>query len=77
MAETLARGRDIGRLQNLRRYERARIGDNRLMLAAMQGFKSLFGSELPLACELRNTGLALTDQLPLLKNLFMQHATGL
>ena len=44
LKEARRRERDIGSLVVLRRYERARKGDNLAMMAAMDGFKHLFGS---------------------------------
>lgn len=73
----LARGRDPGQLGALRRYERARKGDNLAMLAAMDGFKRLFGSDFPPLRLLRNTGLTLANALPPVKHLFMGRALGL
>jgi 2-octaprenylphenol hydroxylase len=75
--EALAKRRDIGGLWALRRYERARRGDNMLMLSAMDGFKRLFSTgNLPLAA-LRSAGLAAADRLTPVKRLFMQQALGL
>ena len=77
LAEAGTRDRDIGSMATLRRYERARRGDNLAMLAAMDGLKRLFStSSLPLAL-IRNLGLTLTDSLPLFKPLFMRRALGL
>jgi 2-octaprenylphenol hydroxylase len=64
-------------LHTLRKYERARKGDNRLMEASMSGFKTLFGNENPWLSMIRNSGLTLADQLPLVKSLFMKHAMGM
>jgi 2-octaprenylphenol hydroxylase len=64
-------------MHTLRKYERARKGENRLMEASMSGFKMLFGNENPWLSTLRNAGLGLTDQIPLVKNQFMRHAMGL
>jgi len=71
------RGRDIGGLWTLRRYERARRGDNILMLAAMDGFKRLFSNAVPPLGILRSAGLSTVDRLAPLKHLFMRHALGL
>ena len=64
-------------LHTLRGYERQRKGDNLLMEAAMSGFKTLFGNQDPLLSTLRNTGLNMVNQLPMVKNQLMQHALGL
>jgi 2-octaprenylphenol hydroxylase len=60
----------------LRKYERARKGENRLMETAMTSFKVLFGNKNPLLSALRNAGLGFADQLPLLKYRLMRHALG-
>lgn len=71
------RGRDIGGLWALRRYERARRGENALMLGAMDGFKRLFSNRVLPLVALRSAGLAATDRLGPVKRLFMRHAMGL
>jgi 2-octaprenylphenol hydroxylase len=73
----LAHGRDIAGLWTLRRYERARRGDNQLMLGAMDLFKRLFGNEEPAIVRLRGLGLSATDRLAPLKRLFMTQALGI
>ena len=70
------RGRDIGGLWALRHYERARRGDNMLMLAAMDGFKRMFSNALPPVAALRSAGLSMVDRLAPIKHLFMRHALG-
>lgn len=58
----------------LRRYQRRRLGDNLLMMSAMEGFKRLFGSR-DLAWQwLRNEGVRRVDSLPLLKKLIVKYA---
>lgn len=76
LGEAQAQGRDIGGLWALRRYERARRGDNLRMLAAMDGFKRLFSNDQPLLVAARNAGLAAADRLTPLKRLFMEQALG-
>lgn len=61
----------------LRRYERARKADNATMLAAMDGFKQLFGNDIPVIKWLRHRGLNLTDRLSFVKNLILQKAMGI
>lgn len=68
--------RDPGGLWALRRYERARRGDNLLMITAMDGFKRLFSNASPPLAVLRGTVLSLVDRLGPLKQLFMRHALG-
>ncbi|MBK1716507.1 UbiH/UbiF/VisC/COQ6 family ubiquinone biosynthesis hydroxylase [Thiocystis violacea] len=73
----LARGRDIAGLWTIRHYERARRGDNQMMLGAMDLLKRLFGSDQPALSSLRGLGLKVADQLTPLKRRFMEHALGL
>jgi 2-octaprenylphenol hydroxylase len=70
-------GRDIGGLATLRRYERARRGDNLLMLAAMDAFKRAFGNRVPPLVVARNLGLYAADHIGPLKRAFMREALGL
>ena len=70
-------GRDWSATHTLRKYERWRKGENRLMENAMTVFKTLFGSNDPLFTAVRNTGLGIADHLGPLKYTFMRHAMGL
>jgi len=61
----------------LERYERARMGNNLAVMAAMEGFERLFHADaLPLRW-LRNTGMQLFERAPLLKARVMRQAMGL
>lgn len=75
--EALERRRDIGGMWALRRYERARRGENMLMLGAMDGFKRMFSNALPPLAALRSAGLSAVDRLTPAKHLLMRHALGL
>ncbi len=77
LAQAQQVGRDIGSLSVLRRYERARKGDNMVTMLAMDGFKHLFGSTIPPLRWLRNTGLNLFDTATPLKNKVIRSAMGL
>lgn len=61
----------------LRRYERARKGDNMLTLRAMEGFSMLFGNQQPLLKLTRNSGLSLLNRLTPLKNSLARRAMGI
>jgi len=74
--EVRNRQRDIGGLWTLRRYERARRGDNQLMLTAMDGFERLFSNASPLLAVLRGVGLSLVDRLVPIKHGIMYQALG-
>ncbi len=69
-------GRDPGDLRGLRTYERMRRGENWLMMRAMEGFSTLFGSGLPPVEMARGLGLILADRLPAIKNGFLRRALG-
>jgi len=77
ISSALVKGEDIACHQTLSRYQRARKGQNMTMMAAMEGFKRLFGSEDPGLKWLRNSGLKLTDKLPGVKKQLMRQAMGL
>jgi 2-octaprenylphenol hydroxylase len=74
--EARAQGKDIAALKVLRRYERWRKGHNLLMMATMDGFKRLFGATWEPLRWARGAGMNLTNSLPPLKQLIMNHAMG-
>ena len=69
--------RDIGRLQVLRRYERWRKGENQQMMYLVDGFKYLFENQFQSVQWLRNLGLDIIDEMPIVKNAIMMRAMGL
>jgi 2-octaprenylphenol hydroxylase len=72
-----ARGANPGQLQLLKRYQRKRKSENMLMMAAMDGFKSLFEqSSLPVRL-LRNEGMRRVSSLGPIKRQLMQRAMGI
>jgi 2-octaprenylphenol hydroxylase len=80
LAEELGRAARLGlapgRLEVLRRYQRRRKGDNLRMMAAMDGFKRLFGADaLPLRW-LRNTGMRGLAGMPAAKRRIIREAMG-
>lgn len=70
-------GRDIGGLATLRRYERARRGENLLMLGAMDLFKRAFGNRIPPLVAARNLGLFAAERIAPIKRAFMLQALGI
>ena len=76
LLEARAQGKDIAALKVLRRYERWRKGHNLMMMAAMDGFKRLFGATWEPLRWMRNAGLNLTNALPPVKQLIMNQAMG-
>ncbi len=67
----------LGDLPVLRRYERARKGDNLLTQRVMEGLNILFANRMPPVVWLRNWGLNLTDALAPLKKSLMRYAMGM
>ncbi len=80
LAEVLLAARekrkDIGRIHILKRYERRRRPENRIMARAMDGFKYLFEEQTPPLPFLRNLGLDAVDSIAPLKRWFMRRAMG-
>ncbi len=77
LLDSRKRERDIGSLPVLRRYERARKGDNMATMLAMDGFKHLFASRIAPLRWARNFGLNLVDAAQPVKNQIMRAAMGL
>jgi len=76
LVEARARKRTLGSFANLRRYERARMGDNVIMQGAMDGFKRLFSNQvLPLKL-MRNLGLGMVDHAVPIKRMITRQALG-
>lgn len=71
-----SKAKDIGALKSLRKYARARRGDNAQMICAMRFFSDLFTSDSTAAIQLRSQGLNITNKLSPLKNYFMREALG-
>ena len=77
MTAAQRRGEALGSLAVLRRYQRQRKGENLAMMAAMDGFKRLFGERsLPLRW-VRNRGMDWVGRSGPLKHQIMRHAMGL
>jgi len=77
LIDSVSRGRDPGRLQVLRRYERRRKGENHSVMYLMDGFKHLFENQTQSVQWLRNLGLDMVDSLPIAKHAIMKRAMGL
>lgn len=71
------RGRPLGQLEVLARYQRRRKGENLLMMGAMDGFKRLFEQQALPVRWLRNAGMRGVAQLLPLKQRLMRHAMGI
>ncbi len=83
LADTLAshllgtRLADPGDALVLRRYERARKGDNLLTMVAMEGLHRVFTSDSSALTRLATAALGAVDRLPLFKRLLAYQASGL
>ena len=67
---------DLGSLKLLRKYERARRGDNVATMRAMEGFRLLFGHSASVVVNARNVGLNTLNKLPMVKNEIIRKAMG-
>lgn len=65
---------DLGSLQLLARYQRARKEEVVMLQSATDAMRKLFAANTPGLPQLRNLGLSLTNKLPLLKSLFIRYA---
>lgn len=68
---------DLGSEPILRRYQRRRMGHNLSMMSAMEGFKQLFAESAPPVRFIRNVGMSLLNQHPLMKRPIIMRAMGL
>ena len=73
---THERGGDLGDPGLLAAYQRARRGDNLMMLAATDALDRLFSTNNPIVRAARDIGIAAVDRAPPLKRLFMRRAMG-
>jgi len=77
IGDAVQKGRDVGDLGVLRRYERWRKGDNLAMIFALDAFKRLFSNENAGISMVRNAGLRAVDRFTPLKHAFVRRAMGL
>jgi 2-octaprenyl-6-methoxyphenol hydroxylase len=69
-------GEDIGNLNVLERYQRARRFDTLATTTLIDGMNRLFANSNPALKLARGTGLRLVDKIPFLKDTLMQQAAG-
>ena len=81
LAEEIAnahrRNLDLGDLSVLKRYQRRRKPENLAAMAAMEGFKRLFGAQNSTLRLIRNYGLSAINGLGGIKNKLIKQAMGL
>ena len=81
MTDALEAGRDAGRdagdMTYLRRYQRARMAENLMMLGATDAFKRVYGSTNPLLRTLRQSAIGVAANLAPIRQVMIHHAVGL
>ena len=77
IAKAFARDLDLGDVSVLKPYQRRRKPENLATMAAMDGFKRLFGSQNSTLRLLRNYGLSAINGLGAIKNKLIKQAMGL
>lgn len=77
LTDARSRNESIGDLAVLRRYQRARRGENLKMTASMEGFKRLFSPQPAWLQLARNIGLSAVDRSGPLKQHLVSKALGL
>ena len=77
IAKAFARDLDLGDVSVLKPYQRRRKPENLATMAAMEGFKRLFGSQNSTLRLLRNYGLSAINGLGAIKNKLIKQAMGL
>jgi len=70
------KGRSIGSLNTLKKYQRQRKADNIAVQLSMDGFKYLFQQEFEPIIKLRQLGLSTINKLTPIKQLMMKAAAG-
>lgn len=76
LLEAAGKGRDIGRLDVLRRFERWRHSENLSMLSMLDVLHGLFSSESELIRRIRGVGLSMVDRRDWLKHFLARRALG-
>lgn len=77
IAKAFARDLDLGDISVLKPYQRRRKPENLATMAAMEGFKRLFGSQNSTMRLLRNYGLSAINGMDSVKNKLIKQAMGL
>ena len=74
LSEAFAKGRLIGHISTLDKYQRERMLDNTKMLALMKVFKEIFASDNQYLKKARRAGLEFVDNNSILKSLVVKQA---
>lgn len=76
LLQSLPAWRDPGDVSTLRSYARARAEEPFLIQYVTHGLNRLFGSGNPLLSVLRNVGMNLTDNVPVVRNALVRYAAS-
>ncbi|MBK2297246.1 UbiH/UbiF/VisC/COQ6 family ubiquinone biosynthesis hydroxylase [Francisella philomiragia] len=74
VSEAFAKGRLIGHISTLDKYQRERKLDNTKMIALMKAFKEVFGSENDYIKKARRAGFEFVDKYSIVKSLVVRQA---
>lgn len=74
VSEAFAKGRLIGHISTLDKYQRERKLDNTKMIALMKAFKEVFGSENDYIKKARRAGFEFVDKYSIVKSLVVKQA---
>jgi 2-octaprenylphenol hydroxylase len=74
LSEAFAKGRLIGHISTLDKYQRERRLDNKKMIALMKAFKEVFGSENDYIKKARRAGFEFVDKNSIVKSLVVKQA---
>ncbi|AEI36013.1 FAD-dependent oxidoreductase [Francisella salina] len=74
VSEAFAKGRLIGHISTLDKYQRERKLDNTKMIALMKAFKEVFGSESDYIKKARRAGFEFVDKYSIVKSLVVKQA---
>jgi 2-octaprenylphenol hydroxylase len=77
LSNAYRRGADFASLAVLQRYQRRRQRENLQMMALMEAFVRLYGTQNIWAVWLRNMGMGAMQKLPVVKHRLVQRAMGL
>ncbi len=74
LSQTFAKGRLLGHISTLDKYQRDRMFDNKKMVMLMRSFKEVFDSENQLVSKLRKSGLEFVDKNEIVKRVVVKQA---
>ena len=74
LSKAFAKGRLLGHISTLDKYQRDRMLDNKKMVMLMRSFKEVFGSENRLVSKLRKKGLEFVDKNEIVKRVVVKQA---